>query len=527
MAKFVSAEEAIEVIKSGDTISSSGFFGMGTADEVIQAIEKKFLETGQPRDLTLTHAAGQDYYGNNYGLNRLGKEGLLKKCISGFFRMEPDIIKLVVENKIEAYTFPMGVVLHLYRAMAGRKPGVVTHVGLKTFADPRETGGKLNDISKEDFVKLVEIDGKEYLFYKSFPVDVAIIRGTSADEDGNISCEKESCLMEIYINALAAKACGGKVIVQVERVAKSGTLHPMMVKVPGTLVDYVVVAKPENHWQAPFVHQYDPSTCGEIRVPFDKSIEPLPMDARKIICRRSIFEFTPGTLVNLGIGVPEGCSSVLDEEGIGDDKLTMSIESGVIGGFALSGPALGSAINAQVILSHQDCFDLYDAGGLDLTILGMAEMDKYGNINVSKFGPRIAGPGGFVNITQGTKTVVFCGTMTAGGAKIAVKDGKVQIINEGKIKKFVDKVEHITFSGELARTSGQKILYVTERAVFELRPEGVTLTEIAPGVDLEKDVLAQMEYKPLIASDLKQMDARIFVDAPMGIKEQILAKVKQ
>ncbi|MHC1724592.1 MAG: acyl CoA:acetate/3-ketoacid CoA transferase [Syntrophobacteraceae bacterium] len=523
MAVFMSADEAVNLIKNGDTVATSGFVGMGHPEEVSQAVERKFLETGQPRDITLTFLASQNDGKSNWGLNRWGKEGLIRKVVSGHWGLQPDIIRMAVENKIEAYCLPQGVLAHLFRAIAGKKPGILTHVGLKTFVDPRETCGRLNSISHEEYVRLMEIDGKEYLFYKSYPVNVAIVRGTSADENGNISIEREAISLEFLCLALAAKGCGGKVIVQVERKVKTGTLHPMMVKIPGIIVDAVVVAKPENHWQVPMAEQYNPALCGEVRIPLSE-VAPLPLDERKVVCRRSAMELVPNAVINLGIGMPPGVGVVCAEESM-SDMLTMTVEPGAVGGVALGGLYFGSAINPEALIDHPNMFDFYDGGGLDLAVLGMAEMDQFGNVNVSKFGPRIAGAGGFINITQSTPHVVFCGTFTASGSVYEIGDGALKIVKEGKIRKLVQKVEHITFSGEYGRTSGQKILYVTERAVFELRPEGVTLVEIAPGVDLEKDIFAQMDFKPLVAPELKQMDARIFnTRTPMGIKSEILSK---
>ena len=523
MAVFMSAEEAVQLVKSGDTVAISGFMGMGHPEEISSAMEKKFLETGQPRDLTLTWGASQNDGKSNWGLNRWGKEGLVKRVISAHWGLQPDFIKLAVGEKIEAYCLPQGALLHLYRAIAGKKPGILTHVGLKTFADPRETCGRLNSVSHEEYVRLMEIDGKEYLFYKAFPIDVAIVRGTSADENGNISIEREAISLEFLCLALAAKGCGGKVIVQVERKVKAGTLHPMMVKIPRVSVDAIVVAKPENHWQIPMAEKYNPALCGEVRIPLSE-VQPLPFDERKVVCRRCAMEMIPNAVVNLGIGMPPGVGVVCAEEGI-SDLMTMTVEPGVIGGVPLGGLYFGASINPDALLDHPLMFDFFDGGGLDFAVLGMAEMDQFGNVNVSKFGPRIAGAGGFINITQGTKKVVFCGTFTAGGFDFRIGDGKVQIVKEGRIRKLVKKVEHITFSGDYGRTSGQKILYVTERAVFELRPEGVTLVEIAPGVDLQKDVLDQMEFTPIVSPDLKQMDPRIFSEkTPMGIKAEVLAK---
>ncbi|MEN6438338.1 MAG: CoA-transferase [Syntrophobacter sp.] len=523
MTIFLSAEEAVKLIKNGDTVAISGFVGMGHPEEISKAMESRFLETGRPRDLTLTFAASQNDGKSNWGLNRWAKEGLLKRVISGHWGLQPDMIRLAVEEKIEGYNLPQGALLHLYRAIAGKKPGILTHVGLGTFVDPRETGGGLNGISREELVRLMEIDGKEYLFYKSFPIDVAIIRGTSADENGNVSIEKEGIALELMALALAAKGAGGKVIVQVERVVKAGTLHPMAVKVPRIVVDAVVVADQENHWQVPMACRYNPGLSGETRVPLS-GVAPLPLMERKIICRRCALELVPGDVVNTGIGMPEGVGVVCAEESI-SDLMTITVEPGVIGGVPLGGLYFGTALNPEAIIDHPLMFDFYDGGGLDLAILGMAEADMHGNVNVSKFGPRIAGAGGFINITQSARKVVFCGTLRAGGLKVEAGNGKLRIVTEGKIRKFVPKVEHITFSGKYGRAGGRKILYITERAVFELLPMGIVLTEIAPGIDLNRDVLEQMGFPPLISPKLKLMDSRIFEDrTPIGIKEEITGK---
>lgn len=523
MAKFISADQAVQMIQSGETVAISGFMGMGHPEEISRAMEARFLETGEPRDLTLTHGASQNDGKSNWGLNRWGKEGLLKRVVAAHWALQPDIIKMAVTEKIEAYNIPQGPYMNLLHAIASKKPGILTHVGLKTFVDPRETCGRLNGISKETYVELMEIGGKEYLFYKTFPINWAIVRGSYADEAGNISIEKEGIMLEFLALALAAKGSGGKVVVQVERTVKAGSLHPMLVKIPKVLVDYVVVAKPENHWQVPMAEQYNPSLCGAVKVPLS-SVEALPMNERKVISRRCAMELVPEAVINLGIGMPTGVGVVCAEEGL-SENLTMTVEPGVIGGVALGGLYFGCAINPEAMMDHPNMFDFYDGGGLNLAVLGMAEMDQFGNVNVSKFGPKIAGSGGFVDITQSTPTVLFCGTLTASGLKLEIADGQLNIVNEGKVKKLVKKVEHITFSGEYGRTTGQKILYVTERAVFALKPEGVTLIEIAPGVDLGRDILDQMEFTPIISPDLKVMDPRIFSHRiPMGIKAEILAK---
>ncbi len=519
--KIVSAAEAVRHIKSGDTVGISGFIGMGHPAELTEALEKRFVDTGEPKNLTLTFGASQNDGKSWWGLNRFAREGFVKKIIAGHFGLQPDLNKLIVENKIEAYNIPQGVMMHLFRAIAGKKPGVLTHVGLRTFADPRETGGRLNEISKREVVKLLEVDGEEYLLYKSFPINVALIRGTSADTRGNISIEKEGICLEFLPLAMAARNSGGIVIAQVERIVEAGTLHPMMVKVPGIMVDYIVQASPENHKQS-MGEQYNPALSGEVKVPLS-GWKPIPLDDRKIICRRAAMELSPDAVINLGIGMPEGVSAVAAEEGF-IDQLTMTVEPGPVGGVPMSGLRFGCSLNPEALLDHPNQFDFYDGGGLDLAVLGLAECDQFGNVNVSKFGPRIAGSGGFVNITQNTMHVIFAGTLTAGGLEAAVEDGKLKIVREGKSKKFVPKVGHITFSGQYAKKAGQKVLYVTERAVFELTPTGVMLTEIAPGADLERDVLAQMDFKPHISPNLKLMDARIFIDAPMNLRPEIMAK---
>ncbi len=455
MAVFTSADEAVKLIKTGDTVAISGFAGMGHPEEISQAIERRFLETGEPRDLTITFGASQNPDGkSNRGLNRWAKEGFLKRIICGHQGRQPDLMRLVAENKVEGYNVPQGAIMHLFRAIAGKKPGILTHVGLGTFVDPREECGRLNGVSREEYVRLMEIDGKEYLFYKSFPVNVAIIRGTSADEKGNISIEKEAIALEFLCLALAAKGCGGKVIVQVERMVQAGTIHPMMVKIPRAVVDVVVVAKPENHVQVSITEPFNAALCGEVRVPVSE-VPPLPLSQRKVICRRCAMELIPNAVVNLGLGTPEGVGVVSAEEGI-SSSMNMTVEPGVFGGVPLEGEYFGTALNPEAMIDHPLMFDFYDGGGLDLAVLGMAEMDQYGNVNVSKFGPRSPGAGGFINITQSAKTVIFCGTLTASGFKSEITDGKLKILSEGKIKKLVPKVEQITFSGEYGRTSGRE-----------------------------------------------------------------------
>jgi propionate CoA-transferase len=516
----MTAEEAVKLIRDGDTIATGGFIGSGFAEEIAAQIEASFLASGKPRDLTLIYAAGQGD-AKTKGLNHLGYEGLVKRVIGGHIGLAPKLQELIRDNKCYAYNFPQGVVCHLYRDIAAGKPGTITHVGLGTFIDPREEGGKLNDMTRKDggdLIEVVNLRGKDYLMYKAMPINVAIIRGTTGDEDGNITIEKEALILEILNIAMAVKNSGGVVLAQVERLAERRTLNSRLVRVPGILVDAVVLAKPENHWQT-FGEPYSAAYSGEIRVPV-KSIPLMDMSERKLIARRAAFEIRPRSVVNLGIGMPEGVSLVANEEGL-IECLTLTTEPGAVGGVPNGGLNFGTTINADTLLSQPEQFDFYDGGGLDLACLGAAEIDAEGNVNVSKFGPRFVGPGGFINISQNAKKVVFVGTFTAGGLKIEVADGKVKILQEGKEKKFVAKVQQKTYSGQYGIRTKQPVFYITERCVFKLCDQGVELAEVAPGIDLEKDILALMDFKPII-KNIKPMDSRIFMPGPMGIKEEIL-----
>ncbi len=465
MSKIITADEAIAKIKDGSTIAIGGFVGIGHPEELVSSLESNFLKYGKPNNLTIVYAAGQGD-GKNRGINHLAHEKLIKRVIGGHWGLAPKMAKLAIENKIEAYNFPQGVITHLYRDIAAKKPGTITHVGLSTFVDPRISGGKINDVAKEDMVSLIFLDGKEWLYYKAFPIDVAFIRGTSADVQGNISFEKEAGSLEMLSIAQAAANSGGIVIAQVERIAERKTLNPWMVKVPGILVDYVVLAKEENHWQT-FDEKYNPSLSGELKIPED-FIPKMALDERKIIALRAFKEINDGDIVNLGIGLPEGISLVANEQGL-LSKLNLTVEAGIIGGIPTGGLSFGAAYNPESIINQPSQFDFYDGGGLDITFLGMAQVDKNGNVNVSKFVKKLPGCGGFINISQNTKKVVFCGTFTSSGLKVKIENKKLKILNEGLHKKFIDSVEQITFSGQYAIEKNHTILYVTERCVFELK----------------------------------------------------------
>ncbi|ETT41370.1 MULTISPECIES: acyl CoA:acetate/3-ketoacid CoA transferase [unclassified Paenibacillus] len=518
MTKVISAAKAAELIKDGDTVAASGFGLSCWAEEMGIAIEERFVQTGQPKNLTVMHASA---VGNrrDKGMSHLGHEGLIKRWIGGIAIASPGLAKLIEEDKCEAYNLPQGVITQLYREIAAKRPGVITKVGMETFVDPRVEGGKMSPSTKEDIVKVIELEGEEWLFYKTFPIQIALIRGTVADENGNLTLEKEGLHMEVLPIAQAVRNSGGIVIAQVETVAKNGTLNPKDVKVPGILVDYLVVSTPENHYQTENT-QYNPAFSGHVKVPVD-SIEILPLDERKIISRRTAVELQPNTILNLGVGIPVNVANIAAEEGV-DDQLILTTEAGSIGGVPAGLKDFGHAYNSEAIVDHDAQFDFYDGGGIDLSVLGLAQTDESGNVNVSKFGTRVAGCGGFINISQAAKKLVFAGTFTAGGLQIKVENGKLHIIQEGKAKKFISKVQQITFSGSYAAKVQQPVVYVTERAVFELLNGKMTLTEIAPGIDLQTEILDQMDFKPVISPDLKEMDAAMFQEN-WGMLKSIIA----
>ncbi len=516
--KVISAEQAIALVKDGDVVCTTGFVQSCIPEALHAALEKRYVDTHAPKGLTLIMCAGA---GDSKGLGtgRLHHEGLLTRVIAANFGRMPKVAQAAQENKITGYNLPQGVISKLYRSCAAGSPGLFTKVGLHTYVDPRLGGGKVNELTKEDIVKHVEVEGEEWLFYKATPIDVALIRATSADPSGNLSMEKECLTLDVLAQAMAAHNNGGVVIAQVERIVEQGSIKPKDVRVPGILVDCVVVAEqPEMH-RMNYGVMYDPALSGEIRIPVE-NMNRMEFDERKIIARRAAFELPLNGVINLGVGAPDGVAAVAAEERV-TPYITMTTEAGAIGGVLAGGSSFGASANAHAIIDQNQMFDFYHGRGLDLTCLGMAECDQFGNVNTSKFGGRLNGCGGFIDISQNARAVVFAGTFTAGGLEVEVHYGKMKIVKEGRSRKFVNNVEQITFSGPYACRKSQPVIYVTERCVFQLTPGGLELIEVAPGIDIEKHILAQMDFKPIINKPMP-MDRRIFVDDPMELLSELL-----
>ena len=520
MAKVISASNAAAMIKDGATLGASALGLSGWPEEVAIAIEKRFLASGHPAGLTFVHASGIGDW-KTKGPQHFAHPGLISRWIAAHAGLSPDMARMFADGGFEAWCLPQGVISQLWREIAAHRPGLITKTGLTTFIDPRVEGGKLNKVTTKDLVKVIDFEGQEWLFFASFRVDVAIIRGTTADEKGNMTVADEGALLECLPLAQAARNCGGIVIAEVEYLARNGSLHPKSVRVPGVLIDHVVLSGPDNHWQSAGT-RFNPAFAGAIQVPLDE-VPAMALNERLIIARRAAMELVEGCTVNLGIGVPEGVAAVAAEEGVGD-KITLTTEVGTIGGIPAGGHDFGMSLNAEAFVEQQVQFDWYNGGGLDQAYLGAAQVDRDGNVNVSKFNGQFVGCGGFIDITQHAKRVIFCGAFTAGGLKVSVADGRIAILREGKAKKYVNTVEQITFSGAYATKTRQPVLFITERAVFELHDGQLILTEVAPGIDVDKDIFAQMEFKPRTSPALRPMLAGIFQPRWGGLKAAFAAK---
>lgn len=521
-ANFVTAKEAAAMVKDDMTICTIAMTLVSACESILKELEKNFLASGHPKNLTLLHSCGQS--DRKDGIQHLAHEGMVKRIIGSHWGLQPRWMEMIANSKVEAYCLPQGQIAQLYRSMACGLPGKMSKVGLGTFIDPRYEGGKMNDRTKklDDIVDIISYRGEEYMFYREVPIDVCFIRGTECDEMGNLTTTEEAMKLEVLPAVLAAKRYGGKVIAQVKRVAATGTLNPKDVTVPGVFIDAVVVCEnPEVDHRQTSSWFYDPSYSGQLRVPQNK-IVPAPFNERKFIARRGTLEIYPGAVINLGTGIPNDMvGNICNEEGVSNDVM-ITVESGIYGGVQAGGIDFGIGQNLYAMITHQEQMDYYNGAGVDITFMGLGELDGEGNVNSTKMGPRCTGAGGFIDITQNAKKVIFCGTFTASGAKYEFKDGKLKILQEGKIRKMVSKVAQMSFNGPMAREKNQNVVIVTERAVFKLTKDGVMLTEIAPGIDLKTQVLDMMDFEPIISPDLKLMDSDLFIrDGAFGLKNKM------
>lgn len=519
MTKIIAAEQAVSIIRDGMTVGIGGFATFGAADTILRELSRSYAERGTPGGLHIVApACPGDQQEDGWGMSALRADGLIASLVTSHVGQVPALARAVADNRFPTFFLPLGVFGHIFRAMAGKKPPILTHVGKYTFCDPRVEGCKANRAAadcRREVVSLVELEGQEYLCYRHLPMDVCILRGSLADEDGNISMVNEAIPAEQMEMAAAVHNNGGTVIVQVEKIVPRHSLPPRSVWISKHLVDYVVEARPGEHPHTYEQPKFRPEIAGQCRVP-EEALAPMELGVRKAVARRGALELSAGALVNLGLGISDGVALVASEEGAAD-QITLTIETGIFGGVPLGGLSMGAGVNCDAIYRTADTFDLYDGGVLDMAFLSSAEIDPSGNVNVTKFGGRTAGPGGFINISQNAPKMYFMGTFTAGEQDIAVEDGQLNIRRDGGRIKFKRQVEQVSFSGRYALETGQTVLYITERAVFRLTPKGLELIEIAPGVELGQDILGKMEFRPLISPELRPMDFRIFRPEKMGL----------
>ena len=523
--KFIDAKQAVDMIADGSTLCTIGMTLISASETILKEIERRFLEEGHPRNLTYVHTCGQAAMKKPGGMTHLAHEGLLKRVIGGHWGQSPMMMDLISGNKVEAYNLPQGQMANMFHSMALREPGKLSKIGLGTYIDPRIEGGKMNQRTKEcgdDVVAIVTVDGEEYIQYKPIPIDTLVIRGTYCDENGNLSTEEEGMVLEVLPAVMAAKRWGGKVIAQVKSVVKNGTFRTKEVTVPGVFIDAVVVCdNPFEEHKQTYSWYYDPSYAGLVRVP-EAALKPIPLNERKVIGRRALMQLERDAIINIGTGIPNDTVGPILAEERANDLVSVTVESGIYGGTPAATIDFGIACNAEALIGHDRQFEFYTGTGVDYTFMGAGQMDRNGNVNATRMGDKAPGCGGFVDITATAKNVVFCSTFTGGGLKVAFDEEKgVTILQEGKFQKLVEEVQQISYSGKLALERGQRMWYVTERCVFELRPEGVTLVEVARGIDVEKDILGQMAFRPLIADKLAETDPAVYREGVFGLAERI------
>ena len=525
--EFITAAQAVDTIADGSTLCTIGMTLISASETILREIENRFMQQGRPNGLTFVHTCGQAAMKMPGGMTHLAHEGLLRRVIGGHWGQSPMMMDLISDNKVEAYNLPQGQMANMFHSMALREPGKLSKVGIGTFVDPRIEGGKMNLRTKEhgdDLVAIVTVDGEEYIQYKPIPIDTLVIRGTYCDENGNLSTQEEGMMLEVLPAVMATKRWGGRVIAQVKSVVKNGTLQSKEVTVPGVLIDNIVVAQNplEEHRQT-FSWFFDPAYCGAVRVP-ETALKRLPLNERKVICRRALMLLTPDSIINIGTGMPNDAVGPILAEENANDCVSVTVESGIYGGTPASTIDFGIACNAEALIGHDRQFEFYSGTGVDFTFMGAGQVDSAGNVNATRMGNKATGAGGFIDITSTAKTVVFCSTFTGGGLQVAFDEKRgVTIQREGTFKKLVQTIQQISYNGKLAVERGQKMWYVTERCVFELTADGMKLVEIAKGIDLQKDILAQMDFVPLIATDLKVTDPCIYREGECGLRAAIFA----
>ncbi|MBR2281611.1 MAG: hypothetical protein IJ863_03205 [Spirochaetales bacterium] len=521
--KIMTAAEAVDLIKDGSTLCGVGMTHISAAETIIQEVERRFLTTGHPCDLTYVHSCGQAAMKQPGGNSRYAHEGLLKRIIGGHWGQSPEIMDLISSNKIEAFNLPQGIMANMYHSMALREPGKLSKVGLGTYIDPRVEGGKMNQRTKdcgEDLVAVVTIDGEEYLQYKPIRIDTLIIRGTYADENGNLSTIEEGMVLEVLPAVMATKRWGGKVIAQVKQIVKNGTIPSKEVTVPGVLIDGIVVCEdPFTQHRQTYSWYYKPEYAGLVRVP-SLSVVPAPMNERKIIGRRALMFAHRDDIINIGTGIPNDVIGPILNEEDASDLISVTVESGIYGGIPASTIDFGIACNAEALIGHDRQFEFYTGTGADVTFMGAGEVQFNGNVNATKMSGKPTGAGGFIDITSTAKTVVFCSTFTSGGLKVEFsEENGLRIVQEGRFRKMVREVGQISYNGAYARKRGQRMYFVTERCVFELADEGMKLIEIAKGIDLQRDILDKMDFVPIISPNLAIMPTSIYREGPFGLSE--------